>query len=184
MIGREITVPAQDGTEIPLTILSPKGLAAPAPCIYWIHGGGMVMGDRFAQLDIPLEWLDRFGAVVVTVDYRLAPEFTGTTLVDDCYTAMHWTATNAAELGIDPARIVVAGTSAGGGLGAGVTLMSRDRGTPSIAAQVLICPMRAAFTASTLCSPTPRSPPRPAGPAPTGSPASWNRRRRASQPSR
>jgi acetyl esterase/lipase len=138
---REVTVPAQDGTEIPLTILSPKNLTAPAPCIYWLHGGGMVMGDRFAQLDIPLQWLDRFGAVVVTVDYRLAPEFTGTTLADDCYTALHWTATNAAELGIDPARIVVAGTSAGGGLAAGVTLMSRDRGTPSIAAQVLICPM-------------------------------------------
>lgn len=138
---REVTVPAPDGTGIPLTVLSPKDLTGPAPCIYWIHGGGMVMGDRFAQLDIPLQWLDRFGAVVVTVDYRLAPEFTGTTPVDDCYTALHWTATNAAELGIDPARIVVAGTSAGGGLAAGVTLMSRDRGTPPIAAQILICPM-------------------------------------------
>ena len=82
-----------------------------------------------------------FGAVVISVDYRLAPEATGTTLVDDCYQGLLWVAEHAAELGIDPARIVVAGASAGGGLAAGVTLMARDRGTPAIAAQVLICPM-------------------------------------------
>jgi acetyl esterase/lipase len=99
------------------------------------------MGDRFSQIDIPLEWLDEFGAVVVSVDYRLAPEATGTVLVDDCYRGLLWVAEHAAELGVDPARIVVAGASAGGGLAAGVTLLARDLGTPAIAAQVLICPM-------------------------------------------
>ncbi|MFF4147680.1 alpha/beta hydrolase [Streptomyces sp. NPDC001698] len=141
---REITVPAKDGARICLSVFSPAhtdGTAAVAPCIYWIHGGGMVMGDRFSQLDIPLEWLDEFGAVIVSVDYRLAPEATGTTLVDDCYEGLLWTAEHAAELGIDPARIIVAGASAGGGLAAGLTLMARDLGTSSIAAQVLICPM-------------------------------------------
>ncbi|GLX04011.1 alpha/beta hydrolase [Microbispora sp. NBRC 16548] len=137
---REVTVPAADGTPIPLSIFSPHNATA-APCVYWMHGGGMVMGDRFSQIDIPLEWLDRFGAVVVSVEYRLAPEATGTALVDDCYQGLLWTAGHSAELGIDPARIVVAGASAGGGLAAGVTLLARDRGTPPIAAQMLICPM-------------------------------------------
>ena len=140
---REITIPSPDGTQIPLSIFAPAGgdPSSAAPCVYWMHGGGMVMGNRFAQLDIPLEWLDQFGAVVVTVDYRLAPESTGTTLVDDCYQGLRWIAANADELGIDPSRIIVAGASAGGGLTAGITLMARDRGTPAIAAQVLICPM-------------------------------------------
>ncbi|MGW1734910.1 alpha/beta hydrolase [Streptomyces sp. NPDC001937] len=140
---REVTVPAKDGAPIPLSVFSPANTdrTIAAPCVYWMHGGGMVMGDRFSQIDIPLEWLDEFGAVVVTVDYRLAPEATGTTLVDDCYQGLLWVAEHSAELGIDPARIVVAGVSAGGGLAAGVTLLARDLGTPAIAAQMLICPM-------------------------------------------
>ncbi|MFF1959574.1 alpha/beta hydrolase [Streptomyces sp. NPDC058220] len=140
---REVTVPAKDSAPIPLSVFSPANTdrTTAAPCVYWMHGGGMVMGDRFSQIDIPLEWLDEFGAVVVSVDYRLAPEATGTLLVDDCYQGLLWVADHAAELGIDPARIVVAGASAGGGLAAGVTLLARDLGTPAIAAQMLICPM-------------------------------------------
>ena len=140
---QEMTIAAADGADLPLSVFRPAGRDATdaAPCIYWLHGGGMVMGDRFANLDIPLEWLERFGAVVVTLDYRLAPEAGGATLVEDCYAGLVWTATHAAELGIDPARIVVAGASAGGGLTAGLTLLARDRGGPAIAAQVLICPM-------------------------------------------
>jgi acetyl esterase/lipase len=140
---QEITVPGPDGGEIPLAVLRPAGPApaTAAPCVYWIHGGGMVMGNRYSQLDIPLEWLDRFGAVVVSVDYRLAPEARGTALLDDCYQGLAWVAEHAAELGVDPARIVVAGASAGGGLAAGVTLLARDRGTVPIAGQILIGPM-------------------------------------------
>ncbi|MEV5428102.1 alpha/beta hydrolase [Streptomyces sp. NPDC052701] len=140
---REVTVPAGDGAPIPLSVFSPAnpGRTAAAPCVYWMHGGGMIMGDRFSQLDIPLEWLDEFGAVVVSVDYRLAPEAAGTVLVDDCYRGLLWVAEHSAELGVDPARIVVAGVSAGGGLAAGVTLLARDLGTPAVAAQMLICPM-------------------------------------------
>lgn len=139
---REVTIEAADGVELPASIFRPRGpQAAAAPCIYWVHGGGMVMGDRFANLDIPLEWLDLFNAVVVTVEYRLAPEACGSTLVEDCYRGLAWVAGHATELGIDPARIIVAGPSAGGGLTAGMTLMARDLGGPAIAAQVLICPM-------------------------------------------
>src|SRR5690606_5585662 len=126
---------------LPLTVLRPSAPTQNAPCIYWLHGGGMVMGDRFANLDIPLDWLDQHGAVVVTIDYRLAPEVSGTTLVEDCYQGLLWLAAHAGDLGIDPNRIVVAGASAGGGLVAGTVLMARDRNGPSIAAQILICPM-------------------------------------------
>lgn len=126
---RDITVPGFDGVPIPLTVLTPA------------RGGGMVMGDRFSQIDIPLDWLRRFGATVVSVDYRLAPEASGATLVEDCYAGISWVASHADELDIDPARIIVAGTSAGGGLAAGTTLLARDRQGPAIAAQVLICPM-------------------------------------------
>lgn len=140
---REVTVAVDDGARIPLSIFGPAKAdrSIPSPCVFWLHGGGMVMGDRFSQIDIPLEWLDRFGAVVVSADYRLAPEVGGTTLVEDCYRGLTWVAEHTEELGVDPARIVVAGASAGGGLAAGVALLARDRGTPAIAAQVLIGPM-------------------------------------------
>jgi acetyl esterase/lipase len=154
---REETIRSQDGTELPVTVLLPPQGVALAPGILWLHGGGMVMGDRFSQIDIPLEWLDQLGAVIVTVDYRLAPEATGTTIVEDGYAALLWMAEHAAELGVDPARLVVAGTSAGGGIAAGVTLLARDRATLTVAAQVLICPMldHRGVTASTQQHPAP-----------------------------
>jgi acetyl esterase/lipase len=106
-----------------------------------MDGAGGSDRSTFSQIDIPLEWLDAFGAVVVSVDYRLAPEASGMIPVDDCYQGLLWIAEHAEELGIDPARIILAGASAGGGLAAGVTLLARDLGTPTIAAQVLIGPM-------------------------------------------
>ena len=144
--SREISIASFDGTQIAVTILSPAGAdlsAGGAPCVYWVHGGGMVMGDRYSQIGLPLDWLASFGAVVVSVDYRLAPGFSGTTLVGDCHAGLVWTAEHASDLGIDPARLVIAGTSAGGGLaaGAGAALLARDRKGPALAAQVLICPM-------------------------------------------
>jgi acetyl esterase/lipase len=138
---REETIRSADGSPVLITIISPAQMSGPAPAVLWLHGGGMVMGDRFSQIDIPLDWLDAFEAVVVSVDYRLAPESGGLNLVEDGYAGLLWLAEHATELGVDPGRIVVAGTSAGGGVAAGVTLLARDRGTPPIAAQVLICPM-------------------------------------------
>lgn len=138
---REVVVSGGDGAALAMTVLTPAEVRPGAPCVYWLHGGGRIMGDRFSQLDIPLEWLDAFGAVVVTIDYRLAPEATGDAAVEDCYQGLLWIEEHADELGIDAGSIVVAGASAGGGLAAGVTLLARDRGTPLVAAQMLICPM-------------------------------------------
>jgi len=133
-----------DGGQVSLTILKPAGVdltSQTAACVYWLHGGGMVMGDRSSQIDIPLDWLTRLGAVVVTVDYRLAHDVSGMTLVEDSYAGLVWTAEHAEEIGFAAAQLVVAGTSAGGGLAAGTALLARDRSGPAIAAQVLICPM-------------------------------------------
>jgi acetyl esterase/lipase len=139
---REVTVPAGDGHELAMTVIAPGSgrTDSAAACVLWLHGGGMVMGDRFAQIDIPLEWLDELGVVVASIDYRLAPEATGTTLVEDAFAGLAWLIEHAAELGVDPARIVVAGMSAGGGIAAGLVLLARDRGV-HVAAQVLLCPM-------------------------------------------
>jgi acetyl esterase/lipase len=147
LVGRtvdrqEIPIASFDGTQIALTFLTPAGAdlnAGDAPCVYWVHGGGMVMGDRCSQIDTPLDWLASFGAVVVSVDYRLAPDFSGMTLVEDCYAGLVWTEEHAGDLGIDPAKLVIAGTSAGGGLAAAATLLARDRKGLAVAAQV--CPM-------------------------------------------
>lgn len=137
----ERTARARDGAALPVTVLAPETREGLAPGVLWLHGGGMVMGDRYSQIDIPLDWLDELGAVVATVDYRLAPEVTGATPVEDAYAGLVWFAEHAAEFGVDPERLVVAGTSAGGGLAAGAALLARDRGTPALAAQVLVCPM-------------------------------------------
>jgi acetyl esterase/lipase len=101
----------------------------------------MIVGDRFTGADEYLDWLEAFGAVVVSVEYRLAPEFPDPTPVDDCYAGLLWMAEHAAELGVDPERIVVAGVSAGGGLAAGITLRARDEHAPALAGSLLIYPM-------------------------------------------
>ena len=88
-----------------------------------------------------LPWIIEHSAVAVTVEYRLAPEFPDPYPVEDCYAGLLWTAEHADELGIDLDRLIIAGTSAGGGLAAGNALMARDRKGPRLAGQVLMCPM-------------------------------------------
>ena len=138
----ERTVPGPEGAPyISLLICLPKDAPAPAAAIYHVHGGGMIVGDNRFGLVETLALAEPLGMAVVSVEYRLAPETPHPGPVEDCYAGLVWTATHAGELNIDPARIVVAGASAGGGLAAGVALMSRDRGSPSIFAQLLLCPM-------------------------------------------
>jgi acetyl esterase/lipase len=136
------TVPGPAGApDIVLTIVRPREGVTNAPAFYSIHGGGMVLGNRYFGIDGLIEDVLLFGAVGVSVEYRLAPENPAPAGVEDCYAGLVWLADHADELGVDPDRIVVTGASAGGGLSAGVSLMARDRGGPRIAGQMLLCPM-------------------------------------------
>jgi acetyl esterase/lipase len=138
----ERTVPGPVGApDISLLICRPTGAATPTAAIYHIHGGGMISGDNRSGTPEMLELAEPFGLAVVSVEYRLAPENPHPAPVEDCYAGLVWTAEHAAELGIDPERIVVAGGSAGGGLSAAVALLARDRGGPALLGQLLLCPM-------------------------------------------
>ncbi|WP_064723844.1 alpha/beta hydrolase [Paenarthrobacter nicotinovorans] len=138
----ERTIPGPLGApDLTVSVFQRTDHAPGGPGIYHIHGGGMVMGDRFLGADSLIDWVEQLDAVAVSVEYRLAPENPDPAPVEDCYAGLEWMAANAEELGVDPERLVVAGASAGGGLAAGVALMSRDRGGPALAGQLLIYPM-------------------------------------------
>lgn len=128
-----------DGAARPGAAPGPAGSGAPGVLV--LHGGGLVLGDRFFAAGEAIGLAERYGAVAVLVEYRLAPEHPGTAPVEDCYAALCWLAEHAAQLGVDPERLVVSGFSAGGGLSAGVALMARDQGGPALVGQLLGCPM-------------------------------------------
>jgi acetyl esterase/lipase len=137
----DYTVPGHQGDPIEVTAFAREEHTGSGPAIIQLHGGGMVLGERFGGIDQPLNWVERFDAVCVTVGYRLAPEHPDPFPVEDCYAALAWTAEHATQLGVDGARIVLAGNSAGGGLAAGVALLARDRGGPPLLGQMLHYPM-------------------------------------------
>jgi acetyl esterase/lipase len=127
--------------EIILSIFSPSTPPSNRPAMYWIHGGGMVMGDRFnglVELDL-IDWVAKYNIVLISPEYRLAPEFPAPAGVEDCYAGLLWAAEHADELGVDDKRIVLAGGSGGGGLAAGVGLLVRDKGGPDLLGQILFC---------------------------------------------
>ncbi|MFI6486223.1 alpha/beta hydrolase [Streptomyces sp. NPDC050564] len=140
-IDREDVVLPGPGGDLTASVFRPRGRTAPGPGIYFLHGGGMIIGDRFTGIANILDWAEELGAVVVSLEYRLAPEHPDPAPVEDAYAGFLWTAAHSAELGIDPDRILVAGTSAGAGLAAGVSLLTRDRQGPAILAQLLMSPM-------------------------------------------
>jgi acetyl esterase/lipase len=138
---RDVTIPGHLGDDILVSVVRRADHTGHGPGIYHTHGGGMVTGDRFAGLAQTLPWIVDHDAVMVTVEYRLAPEYPDPYPVEDCYAGLLWTAAHAEELGIDPARLIIAGASAGGGLAAGTALLARDRQGPRLAGQVLVYPM-------------------------------------------
>ncbi|WP_166346513.1 alpha/beta hydrolase [Phytoactinopolyspora limicola] len=142
VVWEDRVVPGPPGEPgVPIAVIRPAaGLTTPA-AVYYIHGGGMYMGTRFLFLDALVDLVDAHGITVVSVEYRLAPEHPHPAPVEDSYAGLVWTAQNAADLGIDPRRVLVLGASAGGGIAAGVALLARDRGGPAIAGQALYCPM-------------------------------------------
>ncbi|WP_198679292.1 alpha/beta hydrolase [Thermomonospora amylolytica] len=138
----ELAVPGPEGApDVSLLVCRPAGTTGLLPAVYFMHGGGMILGDNRSGIEMVLDWVQELGVVAVSVEYRLAPEHPHPAPVEDCYAGLTWTAEHAAELGIDPERIIVAGVSAGGGLAAALALMARDRGGPELAGQMLVCPM-------------------------------------------
>jgi acetyl esterase len=137
---RDEHVPGPDGApDVRLRIFTPERVVAPA-AIYDVHGGGFIAGTIDMGDAQNLRLARELGVVVVTVDYRLAPEHPYPAPLEDCYAGLVWTAKNADALGIDPDRIAIHGASAGGGLCAGLALLARDRGGPAITFQYLGVP--------------------------------------------
>lgn len=138
----ERTVPGPAGApDVSLIVCRPTAATTPVPALYHTHGGGMIAGTARGGLAALLDLAEPVGAAVVSVEYRLAPETPHPGPVEDCYAGLAWTAGHAAELGIDPTRIVLIGGSAGGGLAAALALLARDRGGPALVGQLLMCPM-------------------------------------------
>lgn len=138
---RDVAIAGHDGGEIVVTVIEKEGRTGTGPGFFHTHGGGMIVGDRWLGVAGFLDWAERFNGVIVTVEYRLAPEFPDPYPVEDCYAGLVWTAEHADELGVDPDRILIGGGSAGGGLAAGTALLARDRQGPALIGQLLIYPM-------------------------------------------
>ena len=135
---RTIPGPACD---VPVRIYRPHGDAGVRPAVVFAHGGGFVLCDLDSH-DGFCRAMSRFtGTVVISVDYRLAPEHRAPAAVEDVYAAWCWVTDHADELGVDPSRILIAGDSAGGNLAAVTALMCRERRAPMPAGQVLIYPV-------------------------------------------
>ena len=135
------TATTSDGTGLALRVYRPKKTATDArPVIVNFHGGGFVSGDLNHSDWWASSLAAEAGVLVISVDYRLAPEHSFPGPLEDCYDATAWISDHAAELGVDPHRLAVMGDSAGGNLAAAVSVVARDRGGPEIALQVLIYP--------------------------------------------
>lgn len=132
-------VPTPDGSNVLVRWYRKTGASSRSAVVY-MHGGGMICGSLESYDRLVAKYVDVTGVPFLSIDYRLSPEFPGTTLIDDSFTALSWFIERAAEFGVDPTRIAVMGDSGGGGVAAGVAIAARDAGIP-VAKQILIYPM-------------------------------------------
>ena len=132
-------IPRPAGGDIPLRIYTPEG-AGPFGVLVFYHGGGWVLGDLDSHDKECRALCNGAGCIVVSVQYRLAPEHPFPAAPEDAYAALKWVSDNAVEVGGDADRLAVGGDSSGGNLAAAVTLMARDRGGPALRFQLLIYP--------------------------------------------
>jgi acetyl esterase len=130
----------RDADGVPVRVYRPSG-ETKLPILVVFHGGGWVIGSMEQYDLIARQLANTSGAIVVSVDYRLAPEHPYPAPLDDCWTAVKWTAAHAADIGGDASRIAVGGDSAGGNLAAVCALLARDAGGPELALQVLVYPV-------------------------------------------
>ncbi|WP_234392420.1 alpha/beta hydrolase [Streptomyces sp. WM6378] len=137
----ELRVPA-GGRDVTLVSARPAGVSGPLPLLYYLHGGGMIMGNAWSvlprllrELALPLK------LAVISVEYPLAPRTRHPGPIEACYAGFVWAAAHASGLGIDADRVIVGGKSAGGGLAAALALLTRDRSGPAPIGQLLLSPM-------------------------------------------
>lgn len=145
-VARDVAIEGPDGTRLGLRIYVPHGQSDDRrgdsrPVVVFAHGGGFVFCDLDSHDEFCRAMAAEVGAVVASVDYRLAPENPAPAAMEDMYRAICWTVENIAGYGGDPGRIAVAGDSAGGNLAATASIAARDRGGPAIVAQVLLYPV-------------------------------------------
>lgn len=131
--------PVTSGNRVPADVESVPALSLPV--VVYFHGGGWVVGSIASHDALCRRLCNQAGCIIVSVEYRLAPEHKYPAALEDCFAATRWVAEHASELGGDPQRLVVSGDSAGGNLAAVVAIMARDQGGPQIARQVLIYPI-------------------------------------------
>ncbi|MCB8946025.1 MAG: alpha/beta hydrolase [Ardenticatenaceae bacterium] len=135
-------VPGPEGDpDVMVRIYWPENRPETLPGLLWIHGGGYVLGDVEGDDAASRQLAKDIECVVVSVEYRLAPEHPHPAPVEDCYAALKWFFAHAGELGVDANRIAIGGGSAGGGLAAGLALLARDRGEVNVCFQLLVYPM-------------------------------------------
>ena len=153
-VGKTIdqTVPGPTG-DIAVRIYWPTASSGPLPVVVFAHGGGFVFCDLDSHDELCRAMTNGVCAVVVSVDYRLAPESQWPAAAQDVYAVADWAARQAEELGGDPTRLLVAGDSAGGNLATVTALLARDRGRPTIAGQLLLYPVIAAIPTHRRCRP-------------------------------
>lgn len=134
-------VATSDGHELLVRIYRPSTARAASPCLYWMHGGGLVMGGVAMDDARCAEIVESLNIVVASVEYRLAPANPYPVPLEDCYAGLEWLLSEADALGIDAARCAIGGGSAGAGLAASLALLARDRGQLSPCFQLLRYPM-------------------------------------------
>jgi acetyl esterase len=135
---RSVPGPAGD---VPVRVYWPADDGTPRPAVVYFHGGGWVLCDLDTHDGACRRMANAVDAVVVSVDYRLAPEHKWPAAAEDAYAATRWIAEQASDLSVDPAHLAVAGDSAGGNLSAVVALMARDRGGPELAFHLMVYPV-------------------------------------------
>lgn len=136
-----VFIPGKKNTTIRLRIYKPKFIEAPTPVLLWIHGGGYVMGRPEQDDRCCVHYVRELGIVVVSVDYRCAPQHPFPAGLEDCYSALKWIGSRARQLGVDSRRIAVGGASAGGGLAASLVHFAVDRNEIEPIFQLLVYPM-------------------------------------------
>ncbi|MFC1841282.1 alpha/beta hydrolase [Thermodesulfobacteriota bacterium] len=138
----DVSIPGPDGApDVTLRVYTPMNASGIMPGLLWIHGGGYILGNLDADDNSVKRMCINTGCVIVSTNYRLAPENPFPAPVEDCYASLKWMVENAGSFNIDRSRIAVGGGSAGGGLAAGLVILTRDRGEIELAFQLLIYPM-------------------------------------------